>query len=522
MGTVCSRSTNLLLCSIALGTALNSTSLYGDTRGSDRLARVIHTSGTTDFVDLQAAFDHAETLGGEVEIRLVGDTHEVGMIPSPLTLDLQEGDDFEVSGGWDPSFAVEGVGNARTTIWGPHAPPFLGSGGTGLAATVDSATLSISRIEVFGAGPVAPIGVGLPGGLSILAQGAAVVDLSFVTLNSNVAEPTDLLAASGAGLSVEAAGTSLVELEFLQIHNNVALGRPPPDKNEVRGGGAWLRAVFGGQIVMTKSDVGNNLCHGAVEVDVPLSGSLYGCNIHASADGSNASITLEDNGFITPTSTGFVGTNHDLNGHLICADHATFLEERNKWIGGFEDEQPVDQPAVHFRVTEGCKFHARGSVVAQAPQTGVRAFSQEVGWQAGQELYVGNYTIADNGGAGDPFGIIIQNQGDLADVVLANTVSFFNSGPFEHNIAPLESVTLLNNVSFENPLFSDLNNGDYSVMAGSPAINAGHPSPPGGLTEVDIEGDPRVFEGMVDAGAWEYQFPSGLLNFFNGFEPEDP
>src|SRR5699024_1309199 len=66
-----------------------------------------------------------------------------------------------------------------------------------------------------------------------------------------------------------------------------------------------------------------------------------------------------------------------------------------------------------------------------------------------------------------------------------------------------------NNIDAD-PLFTDPANGDYSVQACSPAIDAGSNSHYVDLDEdtKDLAGNPRVYdfgEGTIDMGAYEFQ-----------------
>ncbi len=62
-----------------------------------------------------------------------------------------------------------------------------------------------------------------------------------------------------------------------------------------------------------------------------------------------------------------------------------------------------------------------------------------------------------------------------------------------------------NNID-ELPYFLDPENGDYSLTDSSPCINAGIPDTTGlNLPEFDFAGNPRIYGGRIDAGAYEFQ-----------------
>ncbi|TZF81685.1 T9SS type A sorting domain-containing protein [Pedobacter sp. BS3] len=79
------------------------------------------------------------------------------------------------------------------------------------------------------------------------------------------------------------------------------------------------------------------------------------------------------------------------------------------------------------------------------------------------------------------------------------------------------------NVINQNPLFADISSDNYTLQAGSPAINAGNNGLYAGLdaSTTDLAGNPRVYNyasaGVIDIGAYEYQddtpLPVSLLTF---------
>ena len=72
------------------------------------------------------------------------------------------------------------------------------------------------------------------------------------------------------------------------------------------------------------------------------------------------------------------------------------------------------------------------------------------------------------------------------------------------------------NISVD-PLFADTTSTDPAqwdlhLLPGSPCIDAGTNSPPDGLAEFDLDGNPRVIDDQVDMGAYEYQNERPIAN----------
>ena len=59
-----------------------------------------------------------------------------------------------------------------------------------------------------------------------------------------------------------------------------------------------------------------------------------------------------------------------------------------------------------------------------------------------------------------------------------------------------------------NPLFVDEMGGDFRLSDGSQCIDGGNPDPLG-LPLTDLDGNPRVINGVADMGAFEFQLPVG-------------
>ena len=83
-----------------------------------------------------------------------------------------------------------------------------------------------------------------------------------------------------------------------------------------------------------------------------------------------------------------------------------------------------------------------------------------------------------------------------------------------------------------DPLFIDPENGDFHFFSNSPCINAGTPDTTGlNLPEYDLDGNPRIYEDIIDMGCYEWQGTGAendqlqitnykLQNYPNPFNPE--
>lgn len=80
--------------------------------------------------------------------------------------------------------------------------------------------------------------------------------------------------------------------------------------------------------------------------------------------------------------------------------------------------------------------------------------------------------------------------------------------------APFTNVTTGSNLLGIDPLFVSPAMWDCRLRTGSPALNEGDNSPPGGLGQTDLDGNPRVFDIVVDIGAYEWV----AALFEDGFE----
>jgi len=101
---------------------------------------------------------------------------------------------------------------------------------------------------------------------------------------------------------------------------------------------------------------------------------------------------------------------------------------------------------------------------------------------------------------------------------LNNCIAYYNNGTpqcdevsMRYTCAP-DAPAGDGNITNE-PLFMDKNNGNYRLSAGSPCINAGDNSlAPTNISLVDLDGNLRIWNIIVDMGAYEYgSMPPGPI-----------
>ncbi|HWV98768.1 MAG TPA: immunoglobulin domain-containing protein [Candidatus Acidoferrum sp.] len=126
---------------------------------------------------------------------------------------------------------------------------------------------------------------------------------------------------------------------------------------------------------------------------------------------------------------------------------------------------------------------------------------------------VGNAVVADENSSGRDF-----SGGGAYGTALNNCIVYFNSeGPYTHDSSYNYGGGTLSNCCTtplasgsgnftSDPLLVDFNGGDYHLQTNSPCINAGNNAYAVGAT--DLDGNPRTVGLVVDAGAYELQWPT--------------
>jgi hypothetical protein len=124
---------------------------------------------------------------------------------------------------------------------------------------------------------------------------------------------------------------------------------------------------------------------------------------------------------------------------------------------------------------------------------------------AANDCTLNNCTIASNSA--------VQIGGGVYSSTLNNCIAYYNTAPLAPNY---DATSILNYCctlplpssgagNFTNPpMFVDLTGGNFRLQPNSPCIDAGNNSYV--TTATDLDGNPRISDGIVDVGAYEFVF----------------
>ncbi len=301
-------------------------------------------------------------------------------------------------------------------------------------------------------------------------MGDSAANNHFYVLNSEFTENfvrTRQANAVGGALSVSANGASEVRIEDSLFVNNSC----ESSIGDTRAAGLLLntsqdarfqvlRNSFSGQRVSSQGEVRG----GAFEINVAdrVMG-VFSCN------------SIEDSRARgTGTVFGYASIFNVRGSSLVEASQNIWLNNIGP-AGGSDAQLNVIAPGAFF-LRDSLIAGGTGGIIG-----------------AGSGLQLTNLTVTNNQGTG------IQLDASRLDnsIVYENETDASNPG----------NLTGEGNLIGINPFFADAANGDYHPLAGSPAIDGGINTPPGGLGEFDLADENRLFGPNVDIGAFELQLP---------------
>lgn len=423
-----------------------------------------------EFTNIQEAIDVAAP-GSDTEIRVQGGAtyEETLLFPRAIV-----SGSIRLTGGWDCAFIDSTADPAITVVDGGGAGSVarirIGGGevgvsgftfthgqaerGAGIEVQLDGdASVILENLRVT-ENLASSSGSILGGGISADLDGFESLEVRNVELSANQANSSGQAAVYGGGMAVVASDSARVVIENCVVSGN----RIESVGGNVLGGGAHLETLHSAQGTLVDCLISDNVAVGDLEL---------ASGIHAKSSQSSA-LAIERT-LVTGNHTEGLGVAAQVwaSGHNIST---LWLRDSGVTQGDFR--------GVHARALDGSQLHLTNLTVADHPDVGLNLLLYELG-----------------------------------EMSLYNSIVFGNA---LEAVLP-SGLDAQSNLIGVDPLFVDPESSDYHLGAGSPAIDAGENDPPGGLGGADLDGLPRIVNGVVDIGMYE----SGEALFFDGFESGD-
>lgn len=427
------------------------------------------------YATVSAAIADADANPDDHDFRLQVGTHVGGVVFA-----INGAKIWRISGGWNASFTENPTAPAMTT-WQAG-----GLGGTVLVFNLTgTAQLLVQNLTVFGGS-----GVGQPGGVyGGLANGSlfSLQDCRVTSHQSN---------AASAGLRIEAAQTSTAEIRRCEFTNNAAHG-----SGLKFGAGASLRANNSATVLVSNS-------YFAFNTDSPMSSGTFGGGLFLQGFGdSHLSLldsVVEDNVVQSNAASG-AGLTVEL------WDDARFDTEAVRVEGNSAPNQTAGNRVQAYVVAFGSSdFEIRNALIANSALGGIYVDHTGTGNGA-----LTNLTIANHDGFGLSYSAA-SGMHSISNTIVHNnqgsTFGFSVSGAVTRSSNLGDDVAGANNL---NPQFVNAIN-DFHLQSGSPAIDTGNNAFNSAV--FDFELNPRVINGIVDIGAYEFQTPPADALFADQFE----
>ena len=284
----------------------------------------------------------------------------------------------------------------------------------------------------------------------------------------------------GGGVYVSFAETSgtTITLTNNDIKNNKI--------NMRQGGGVFLRA---GTISCTNNNIKNNSVgeHGGGAILYANTINFSKNDIKNNSSGytgggvsfSGTVVTLSDNN-ITENSSGSGGGIAIDAGTILLTNNIIAGNSASSSGGGLSVSPSIILNLINNTITENSVSGSGGGVYFN------------IGGGAVAHVY--NNIIWGNEAQTDGDDIFIAGYGPTKEFYYNNFHEIAGTGTWDYSSG--------NNIDVA-PLFVDSANGDYQLSAGSLCINAGTNTAPQ-LPSTDIDGYPRIGDGVVDMGAYEH------------------
>jgi hypothetical protein len=376
---------------------------------------------------------------------------------------------IHVSGGWNATFSSQDTDPTATVVNGRDR-------GRVLTASLSGGTLTLERLVLKeGYLLTGTTGFTYGAGLQASLSGTAALNLSLVHVRDNVIRgdgPGDA-EAQGAGASVVLSDSARLRVYQSRFENNLTV--PGGSALASYGGGLNVQVEDASSAIIQRSEFAGNWAYG--------SRFSNGGGVYAMVErGAGAGFVLEDTTFTGNVVHNSIGHGAGLELRMLAGDAgSTSRITRCRFLSNL-----VGGSQLSASVSGGTRVDVTDTLVARG-RGGVKLLVNN------SVANASNLTVADN----QLRGIVGSVAGGRLTVF--NTIAFANAGG-DLALSGMESATGFNLVGID-PRF---NGGSYELDGGSPAADAGTNTPPAGLGRLDLGRRPRVYNGTVDIGAYEW------------------
>ena len=423
-------------------------------RAADAQIYTVGPHGT--YCNIQGAVNAAIGNPGTNEIHV-----EQGSYTENIRILSMNSGSLTITGGWNDSFTARDTDNTLTTIDGNAAGRVIDIQISGGLLTIEGFTIENGGNNTYGSG------------LNIETQNAAQVTINNNRIQNNTSSGQSTMEGGGIHAYVQN-NTQLSITGNLISYNSVV-----STEGSCWGAGINLNSYDNAVFNVTGNVIEGNSATSAERHEG------VGFRLNTSSSGSsdftgNTVRNNEANG--TGYKQGIAGRiGITSTGGTITARRNLCIDNRNNGGGSSVDLELYTHGTATLLFTD--------SVVAGASGDGIRFNPSD-----SSTLRLTNLTIADNGGTG-LYKYPVSGTASLYNTIIYNNTTNTNS---------LTGLDTGNNLIGVDPMFVNSAGREYRLMHGSPAINTGANSPPGGLGSLDLAGNPRISNGTVDIGAYEY------------------
>jgi hypothetical protein len=386
---------------------------------------------------------------------------------------------IDLVGGWDATFTTRNPDASSTTIDGGN-----------LDRTIllrYAGDFGISGFTITGG-----TAVGVGGGIWVAPSGASSASISLFMLEITSNQATSASGyAYGGGVRAELDGTENLEIERCEIFANIV--SVTAGSGAASGGGISIAASGNATFVIEASWIEENE---AASDTAEKSGAGHFLSAIEDSSGELIGVMVSGN-----TAAGAEANVSGSGGQLYASGNGQITVRRSAWAlntdaTGDQSEQlrVTSSGASTIRITDSAMVLGDGhGMVTSSSDSSL--------------LQLTNLTLADNAAYG-----VLVNDYHSSSVSLYNSIAYGNGTDAGLGAGVAQG----NNLVGVDPHFMAPGppRYNYRLDGGSPGLDSGTNTPPGGFGAADLDNRPRLENGTVDIGCYE---GAGLL-FLDGFE----